>query len=182
MADDLLRYGEASATLEADPSLHEAWATSTDRAVRRAVLRSPAITAEVAGLVLATRRSGMHTLGANPAAPADLLDANPGAQRRRAAVDALLPDGLAAARRRPNRPDLVALGSPTVDLVLARAPSLDEPTAVALAARTDPPADPWVLAVLASRFGDPVRDALAGAAPARRRAVARLLDRAERTG
>jgi hypothetical protein len=172
---DLLRYGRASAALEADPALHAAWATTSDRAVRRAIMRSPLLTADVAEAVVATRRSGMHTLGANPAAPIELLASNPGARRRRAAVDEVLPGGLDEAAARPNRAALVELGSGTVDLVLARAEGLGEATALALAARTDPPLDPWVAAVLVERYGDPAREAFEAHASRSRRAAVRTL-------
>jgi hypothetical protein len=142
---DLRRYAEASAALERDPSLHEAWARSPDRAVRRALMRSPALAADVAATIVGVRRTGMHTLGSNPVAPAVLLEGNPGAQRRRAAVDALLPGGLADVERDPNRLELVELRSPTVDLVLAHAAGLDERTAAALLERG---VDPYVRSLL----------------------------------
>lgn len=66
-----------------------------------------------------------------------------------AATDRVAPGGIDRIRDDPNRPALVELGSGTVDLAVARAPSLDEATAVLLA---DPPADPWVLAVLFDRY------------------------------
>lgn len=177
--DDLLRYGWASAALDAHPELHLPWAGTADRAVRRALMRSPSLPREAAELVVATRRSGMHTLGANPAAPSDLLERNPSARRRRAAVDEELPKGLDDARGRPNRPTLVELGNGTVDLVLAHAPSLRRGTAVSLAERRDPVLDPWSAAVLVERFGEPVWEALAAhVRGARRRAVTALSVRA----
>ena len=177
--DDLLRYGWASAALDAHPELHLPWAGTVDRAVRRALMRSPSLPPEAAELVVATRRSGMHTLGANPAAPLELLARNPSARRRRGAVGEVLPKGLADARRRPNRPTLVELGNGTVDLVLANAPSLSRRTAVSLAERWDPLLDPWSAAVLVERFGEPVWEALvAHVGGARRRAVTALSVRA----
>src|SRR5687768_3633597 len=77
--DDLLRYGWASAAIDAHPELHRAWAETGDRAVRRALMRSPALPPDVAGLIVATRRSGMHTLGSNPETPIELLADNPSA-------------------------------------------------------------------------------------------------------
>lgn len=173
--DDLLRYGRASAALETDPSRHEAWATTGDRAVRRALMRSPVLPPHVAEAIVENRRSGMHTLGANPVAPIELLASNPGARRRRAAVDEVLPGGLDEARAHPDRDELVALGSGTVDLVLARAEALSEATAVALASRRDPPLDPWAAAVLVERFGQPVRDAFEAHASRSRQAAVRAL-------
>lgn len=169
--NDLRRYGEASADLEADPGLHRAWARATDRAVRRALLRSPALPPEVAATIVGARRSGMHTLGDNPVAPIELLADNPGARRRRDRLDEVLPGGLDDVRADPNRPELVALGSGTVDLVLAHGGTLDEATAVALASRPSPPVDPWSLALLAGRFGELVWDA-AGRVHGRARLVA----------
>jgi len=177
--DELLRFGWASAALDAHPKLHLPWAGTADRAVRRALMRSPSLPREAAELVVATRRSGMHTLGANPAAPLELLERNPSARRRRDAVAEVLPKGLADARRRPNRPTLVELGNATVDLVLAHSPSLRHPTAVALAERRDPALDPWTAAVLVERFGEPVWEALTShVRGSRRRAVTSLSVRA----
>lgn len=179
---DLLRYGRASAELESRPELHLQWASTGDRAVRRALMRSPQLPPEAAELVVATRRSGMHTLGSNPVAPVELLARNPSARRRRAAVDEVLPDGPDQLLRDPNREELVDLGSGTVDLMLARAPGLEPATAVALAARADPALDPWAAALLVARFGAPVRDALADRMGAdRRRAVAALSALAEQS-
>ena len=176
---ELLRYGWASAALDAHPELHLPWAGTAERAVRRALMRSPALPPEAAELVVATRRSGMHTMGSNPAAPLELLERNPSARRRRAAVDELLPGGLDEARRHPNRAELVELGNGTVDLVLAHAPGLERSSARALASRRDPVLDPWSAAVLVERFGDPVWDALtARVRGARRRAVTALSVRA----
>jgi hypothetical protein len=176
---DLLRFGWASAVLDAHPQLLLPWAGSDDRTVRRAVMRSPDLTEEAAELVVATRRSGMHTLGANPAAPIELLARNPGAWRRRQAIDEVVPGGLAEVAASPDRPALVDLGSPTVDLAVARAAALDEAQALRLAARADPPIDPWVAAVLVERFGAPVWEALrTHAASGRLAAVAALSSRA----
>jgi hypothetical protein len=171
---ELLRFGWASAVLDAHPELHLSWADAIDRAVRRALMRSPRLPPEAAELIVATRRSGMHTLGANPVAPAGLLAGNPGAQRRRAAVEACLPEGLDGASRRPDDPGLAALGSPTVDLVLARSPALDPTTAARLAGRSRPAVDPWVLAVLAARYGARVRAAPGHASRPRLAAAAAL--------
>jgi hypothetical protein len=172
---DHVRYALASQELLDDPSLHREWATSADRARRRAVMRSPSITPDVAELVVATGRTGMHTMGANPEVPIELLDRNPSARRRHERIDAVLAGGLADLRRGPNRPELVALGSGTVDLALALAPGLQEAVAVALAERTDPTADALTLALLVQRFGVPVRDAVARhASRERRRAVEAL--------
>jgi hypothetical protein len=176
---ELLRYGWASAALDAHPELHLPWAGTGDRAVRRAVMRSPSLPSEAAELVVATRRSGMHTLGANPVAPVELLERNPSARRRRAAVLELLPGGLDEARRNPDRPELVELGNGTVDLVLAHAPELSPEVARLLVARTDPLLDPWSAAVLVERYGAPVwRTWTAHVRGERRRAVAALSVRA----
>lgn len=171
--DDLLRYGWASALLEMRADLMAVWAQSEDRARRRAVMRSPELDPATAEAVIAVRRSGMHTLGANPEAPIDLLAANPGARRRRAAVDAALPDGLGRLDE-ADPEEMVALGSPTVDLALARRAQLDEATAIALASRAHPVPDPWVLAIVADRHGAAVEHAVAGLAAGRRHAVAAL--------
>ncbi len=175
---DLLRFGWASAVLERFPRLHLDWATSPDRAVRRAIMRSPDLPPIAAEAVVAARRSGLHTLGGNPVAPAELLHRNPGAQRRRRAVDqALGADGLRGAERRPDRPGLVDVGSATVDLVLARSDRLGLATAQQLVGRTSPRPDPWVLARLAARFGDPLWSVVEGSVPAdRRRAAAALAE------
>ena len=177
---ELLRYGWASAALDAHPELHLAWAGTADRAVRRALMRSPELPPEAAELVVATRRSGMHTLGANPVAPPELLERNPSARRRRETVDELLRSGLAASVRDPNRQELIELGSGTVDLALAHARGLSAASAERLAARSDPVLDPWAMAVLVERFGEAVWAAHAAHASAvRRRAVAALSVRAE---
>jgi hypothetical protein len=170
--DDLVRYGWASAVLDHHPELLLPWATATDRAVRRAVMRSPALGPIEASALVATRRTGMHTLGANPATPIDLLRDNPGARRRRAAVDAVLPCGLAAVEDDPNDRRLTDLGSGTVDLAVARAGRLSVETARRLIERDRPPVDPWVLAVLGTRTGEEVWT-VAGRAvsPARLRAA-----------
>lgn len=173
---DLLRYGWASAVLERHPDLHLAWATTPDRAVRRAVMRSPDLPPIAAEALVAVRHSGMHTLGANPVAPPALLVHNPGARRRRQLVDrALGGDGLAAPVRRPNDPALLTAASATVDLMVTRASRLDLSTARRLAGRSDPRPDPWVLARLGSRFGAPVWDVVDDAVPAERRRAARAL-------
>jgi hypothetical protein len=176
---DLVRYAEASADLDERPELHEQWAHAEDRAVRRALMRSPALTEHVAQALVETRRSGMHTLGSNPRAPIELLRSNPGARRRRERVLAAAPGGLDEVAAHPNRRRYVELGSPTVDLVLARAASLELDTAASLAERSDPPADPWVLAILVARFGDPIQGLVGStASSARRSATAKLVDRA----
>ena len=176
---DLLRYAEASADLEERPELHEQWAHREDRAVRWALMRSPALTEHVAEALVETRRSGMHTLGSNPRTPVELLDSNPGARRRRERVLAVAPGGLDEVTAHPNRQRYVEVGSPTLDLVLARAGSLRRSTAIALAERADPPVDPWVLAILVARFGDPIRSIVdRTASSARRSATARLIERA----
>ena len=77
----------------------------------------------------------MHTLGANPAAPIELLGSNPSALRRRLAVDEVAPGGVVEIRSHPDRPGLIELGSPSVDLVLATSPALDEHHAETLASR-----------------------------------------------
>jgi hypothetical protein len=175
---DLLRYAWASAALDAHPELHAAWAGTEDRAVRRALMRSPQLTPEAAELLVETRRSGMHTLGANPAAPVELLERNPGALGRRTRLDRVLTDGLRTVTRDP-RAALVELGSGTVDLVLARADALTDATARLLASRRQPPVDPWVLAVLVDRFGDGVWRAASGhASRSRLTATAALSSRA----
>ncbi|MGY6501190.1 MAG: hypothetical protein ACXIVQ_09915 [Acidimicrobiales bacterium] len=172
---DLARFGWASAALSAHPHLLHPWSATSDRAVRRALMRSPHLTAEAARRIVEVRRSGMHTLGSNPATPAELLEDNPGALRRRRAVDAVLPDGIAGLADHVDPEALVALGSPTVDLALACARTTDLDTAVGLAARTSPPADPWVLAVLLDRFGGPADEALGShVARARRQATVAL--------
>ena len=173
--DDLLRYGWASAVLEHHPELHLPWATSGDRAVRRAVMRSPALRPHEAAALVGSRRTGMHTLGANPAAPIELLDDNPGAQRRRAAIERVVPGGLADVRRDPDDPRLAGLDSGTIDLVVARAPDLRPETATRLAERTTPPVDPWVLAVLGARCDGPLwRVVQRAVSPARLRAARAL--------
>lgn len=172
---ELLRFGWASAALQFHPVLHQDWAESEDRALRRAVMRSPALPPEVAEQLVAHRRSGMHTLGSNPAAPIELLGSNPSALRRRRAIDRAAPAGPIDIVSHPNRAELIELGSPTVDLLLAGAPALDDRHAEMLAGRTDPPADPWTIALLVARFGDRVgRCAAAHSSRARMRAADRL--------
>lgn len=168
---ELLRFGWASAALQFHPQLHHDWADSEDRALRRAVMRSPELPAESAERLVAHRRSGMHTLGANPAAPIELLGSNPSALRRRLAVDEVAPGGVVEIRSHPDRPGLIELGSPSVDLVLATSPALDEHHAETLASRVDPPADPWIAALLIARFGDRIRR-LAAAHSSRARTTA----------
>jgi hypothetical protein len=114
----------------------------------------------------------MHTLGANPMTPVELLGANPSARRRRTAVDEAAPGGVETIERRPNRVAVLSLGSPTVDLVLANAPTLDLRHAELLAARTEPALDPWSAALLVARFGTAVRDRLARHANRTRTAAA----------
>lgn len=178
-APGLHRYGWASARLDLEPELLMVWAATEDRDLRRAVMRSPELERAAAELVVATRRSGMHTLGMNPAAPVDLLRSNPGARRRRARLLELVPGGLDEVRATPGTPHQIAAGSPTVDLVLARHRSLPSGAAEALLGRSDPPVDPWVAAQLVAR----VRGG-AGGAPrwwsAQRRRVVELLGGAAR--
>lgn len=179
---DLLRFGQASADLDERPERHDEWAETTDRAIRRALMRSPRLTPAVAERIVETRRSGMHTLGSNPLTPDALLDSNPGARRRRERVLDAAPGGLDEVTAHPNRRRYVEAGSPTLDLVLARARGLRPATARALAGRRHPPPDPWVLAILVARFGADVDEILDRAASAqRRRAVAVLVDRAAGT-
>lgn len=149
--------------------------------MRRALMRSPALPDEVAERIVETRRSGMHTLGSNPAAPAELLADNPGARRRRERIARAAPGGLEEIAEHPNRSRYVELGSPTVDLVLAHAEGLRADTAEALATRDDPWADPWVLAILVARFGERLSAVVADVVPAQRRRVTRgLVERARR--
>ncbi len=174
---DLLRYGWASAAIAARPDLLLEWAGHPDTAIRRAVMSSPRLSPEAAELVVATRRSGLHTLGSNPLTPIELIEDRPGAMRRRRAVEAAGADDLDGVADDPNHERYVELGSPTVDLVLARSTRLDEHTAHALVGRSAPTVDPWVAAVLWSQFGDPLRDAIErGLSGGRRRAVRRLVD------
>lgn len=176
---ELLRYGETSADLEDDPTLHHALAQSEDRAVRRALMRSPALPPEVAELIVETRRSGMHTLGSNPVAPIELLADNPGARKRRELVTAAAPGGIDEVDEKPDRDRYREVGSPTLDLVIARSAALELDTAVALAGRNHPPVDPWVLALLIARLGDPVADIVTTTASrSRRAAVDHLVERA----
>jgi hypothetical protein len=174
---ELRRYGEASAELEDEPELHHEWAGSEDRAIRRALMRSPALPPEAAERIVETRRSGMHTMGSNPTVPIELLADNPGARRRRERVTEAAPGGPDEVSTHPNRLRYVQVGSPTLDLVLARSDSLTLQTAVALAGREDPPADPWVLAILIARFGEPVEATVHSTASAGRRAAVDHLTR-----
>lgn len=168
------RLAWTSAVLEAHPDVARVLSGAEDAAVRRAVLRLPGLPLDVAAEVVATRRSGLHTLARNPDLPLDLAGATPSKRRRRAPIEelvgddssVLLGDGSLHARA-------VELGSGTLDLVLTRSPELTETNACALAGRTGPPADGWVLAALVERFGEPVWEAARPAAsPARRAAAA----------
>ena len=177
VAPDLLRYGWASAAIDAQPDLMVQWADHPDTAIRRAVMRSTHLSAEVAELVVATRRSGLHTLGSNPLTPIELIDGRPGALRRRRAIEHAGADDLDRVMTDPNHESFLELGSPTIDLVLARSVHLDERIAADLAARAAPRVDPWVAALLWVRFGDTVRDTLRREqSDERNRAVRRLLD------
>lgn len=177
VAPDLLRYGWASAALEARPALLLEWAGHVDTAIRRAVMRSPRLSPEAAELVIATRRSGLHTLGSNPRTPIELIEDRPGAMRRRRDIEGAGADDLDRVAADPNHERYVALGSPTVDLVLARSAQLDERTATALVRRASPAVDPWVAAVLWSRFGEEVRDVIGDELSGERlRATRRLVE------
>lgn len=174
---DLLRYGWASAAIEARPELLVEWAGHPDTAIRRAVMRSPQLTEAAAELIVATRRSGLHTLGSNPLTPIELIEDRPGALRRRHAIESAGADDLGRVAEHPNRERFREVGSPTIDLVLARSERLDADGAAALARRSSPWVDPWVAAVLWDRFGNAVRDTIErGLSGERRRAVRRLVD------
>lgn len=177
ISPELLRYGWISAALDLRPSLAWDWADAEDRAVRRAVMRSPELEPATAERVVATRRSGLHTLGSNPRTPIHLIAGRPGAMRRRAALDAAGALDLDVVEEAPNRAELVALGSPTIDLVLARSARLDESTADALATRPHPVVDPWVAARLLHRFGAPMHERLRpGSSRQRWRATEQLVE------
>lgn len=174
---DLLRYGWASAAIETRPELLSEWAGHPDTAIRRAVMRSPQLTEAAAELVVATRRSGLHTLGSNPLTPIELIEARPAALRRRHALESAGADDLGRVAADPNHIGHVELGSPTIDLVLARSERLDADSAAALAGRSSPRVDPWVAAVLWDRFGDAVRDVIRSELSAERlRATRHLVD------
>ncbi len=178
VAPDLLRYGWASAALDAEPALLLTWAGHPDAAIRRAVMRSPRLSEPAAELVVATRRSGLHTLAANPACPRPLLAGRPAALRRHDALTRAL-DGrsLQDVSEDPHPERWIPLASPTLDLVLASSPHLDGEAARALATRRDRPVDPWVGALLVARSGPELRADLATRLGAEaRRAVDRLLE------
>lgn len=175
---DLLRFGWASAALDAEPELLLTWAGHPDASIRRAVMRSPRLSEPAAELVVATRRSGLHTLGANPACPRHLLAGRPAALRRHDALTRAL-DGrsLQDVSVDPDPERWIRLASPTLDLVLAASTHLDDDAALALATRRDRPVDPWVGALLVARSGPELRARLATRLGAEaRRAVERLLE------
>lgn len=167
------RLAWASAVLAAHPALAAAFAGADDPHTRRAVLRLPDLPLDVAAAVVATRASGMHTLARNPYLPLDLAGETPSKRRRRAPIEDLLGDAPGRLRHDPSlHAAAVDLGSGTVDLLLVAAPALAEEVAVALAGRSRPPVDGWVLAVLVERFGLPTWRAAREAASSDRRAAA----------
>lgn len=175
----LARYGWASARLDLEPGLLHDWADHEDRSIRRAVMRSPDLDPESAELLVATRRSGMHTLGMNPSVPVALLSSNPGARRRRSRLLRSVPGGLDDVQRHPGGPGQVAAGSPTVDLALARHPDLPPAAAFELLERSSPPADPWVGSLLAVRCRMPADELPTRWSAERRHSTRRLVAAAE---
>lgn len=175
----LTRYGWASARLDLEPGLLHHWADHEDRSIRRAVMRSPELDPESAELLVATRRSGMHTMGLNPVAPLELLGSNPGARRRRRRLLQAVPGGLDDVQHDPGGPGQVAAGSPTLDLALARHPDLPAAAAFDLLERATPPVDPWVGALLAVRCRMPADELPSRWSADRRRSSRALFAAAE---
>lgn len=153
---DAYRAVGVGRVLTAHAAVVRVWANDPDSTARRALARWPEIDADSVRTLLAARgRAGRSALAANPYVPMDLLPGTESVRSIRRNLTAALrgadPRQACADVRR--QPELAAVGSPTLDLLITGSADVN-PTAIdVLLGRGTPHPEPDILVGLAERFG-----------------------------